>query len=171
MALQIVLDCAEKENGRIAGKIAMTTKFMLTPVHLNRIAQMKAYYMKNKARQLGSEYCKRHWEDSIYVSQAGLIEEFVKNPGPLLQWPSADEANHWERYVDILLSWQREDDEPWLFCSQESEIYNEWLQRQEEMEEEMEWNDGPESPEFISALDEAEDEFQRDCAMEPEWPQ
>ena len=36
MALQIVLDCAEKENGRIAGKIAMTTKFMLTPVHRNR---------------------------------------------------------------------------------------------------------------------------------------
>ena len=126
MALQIVLDCAEKENGRITGKIAMTTKFMLTPVHRNRKMQALQIVLDNSSGCTGMLAMTRAWAEryrvEVWESKVCFIakEHFIADAAGELLWDE-NKPGHW---------W---DDVP--------ANYDEWLQRYKQKEPLDDWRD------------------------------
>jgi len=87
-------------------------------------------------------------------------QSLAKDP---MDFPPASEANEWEKKAkDSAERYEQTKQEmAWAHAREESYILEKDMYEQYAME--------PESPEFESALAEAEDQMLRDSAMEPEW--
>ena len=123
LALQIVLDCAEKENGRIAGKIAMTTKFMLTPVHRNRKMEALQIVLDNSSGCTGMLAMTRAWGERY---RAEVWESKV-----------CEIAMH-HFIADALETDWNKPGHRWM---NPPHNYDEWLQRYKEEEQLNDWRD------------------------------
>ena len=123
MALQIVLDCAEKENGRIAGKIAMTTKFMLTPAHRNRIMEALQIVLDNSSGCTGMLAMTRAWAERYRVEVWEFKVCFIAK----------------EHFIADDLLW--DENKPGHWWDDVPANYDEWLQRYKQKETLDDWRD------------------------------